>query len=125
MVLKRTHTFEEKPIDFVAVFPLHFSNGNRRSTRKHSKKSTVLPSVLLQCRELQAAADLAGHSSSLADGSTLPTVPVSQAGHREPAPEQLVEEVGQRGHSLGQEAAVAEAVLEVEGVAGVGLHRHR
>ena len=70
-------------------------------------------------------ADLAGHSSSLADGSTLPTVPGGRAGHREPVPEQLVEEVGQLGHSLGQEAAVAEAVLEVEGVAGVELYRHR
>ena len=51
-------------------------------------------------------------------------MPVDQAGHQEPEQEQLVEEVGQLGHSPGQEAAVVEAVLEVGGVAAVELCRH-
>ena len=81
--------------------------------------------VLPLCLGLRVEADLAGHSSSLADGSTLPTVPASPAGHQGPEQEPLVEEVVQQGRSLGQEAAVAEAALEVEGVAAVGLCRHR
>lgn len=89
-----------------------------------TKTLTDSPFVLLQYLGLQAEADLAGHSSSLADGSTLPTVPAGQAVHQEPEQEQLVEEAGQLGHSLGQEAAVVEAVLGVVGVAGVELCRH-